>query len=327
MKEGLDGGVLSGVRKFVQEKVRESRLPTKEGLGYESTVGIFGGRLVEGRDGELVYDVTGIVSRIDRGGDAVLRTFDEHVAKKPGELLRRHPTWFFGHFLPNPLRFRGSPSEIAENARRLGLEGTYVLHPHGIEIKRPSVYKKGIALQDIYRADQIGSEELNGIDRFEALAEAARYVRSVHDNKGAIGELLPSDVIFQNVEKGYVQGPILNLPDELYNSSKTISENAKKATDILDFMVSIGFEEIRRSNDWNEVKKALDTILENYGDKSVISVVGSLARRGRLVMLGDKYSARPVFTMHNKARLGFDEKNTKQLRDMVIESCRKYTDL
>lgn len=112
----------------------------------------------------------------------MLRTFDEHVPKKPGALLLRHPRWFFGHLLPNPLRYRGKPGEIAENARRLGLEDTYALHPNGIEI-RSEVYKRGIALQDIYRADQIDSKVLNGIDRFDALAQAARYVRSVHVSK------------------------------------------------------------------------------------------------------------------------------------------------
>lgn len=54
MGEGVGNEILRGVREFVQGKVRESRLPTKESLGYESTVGIFGGRLVESGDGRCV---------------------------------------------------------------------------------------------------------------------------------------------------------------------------------------------------------------------------------------------------------------------------------
>ena len=47
--------------------VNESQMPTKD---YESTVGIFGGILKYDDEGKMVYDTTGIVSKIDRSGDA-----------------------------------------------------------------------------------------------------------------------------------------------------------------------------------------------------------------------------------------------------------------
>lgn len=46
-------------------------------------------------------------------------------------------------------------------------------------------------------------------------------------------------------------------------------------------LVSIGFEEMRRTSNWEMVEKALDTILESYEDWRVIKVVESLAKRAR----------------------------------------------
>lgn len=326
---------LGHIRRFFQSRTNESTLPTLEGLGYKSTVGIWGGKLIEDNEGKLIYQTTGFISRMDREGDTILRTFDEHIAKRPLQLLKKHPKWFLRHFLPNPLRYRGTPQEIAHNARRLGLGEVYVLHPKGIEIKRPEVYKKGIALQDIYRAEEINSSLLKGINRFAALAEAAKYIRSIHDQFGAVGELLPNDIIFQSIENGHVQKPILNLPDEIYNPKKEITETAKKATDLLDFLVSIGFEELRKSDSLTEVQKAIKTILENYNDSTVIKTVESFAKRGRLVMVGDEQIInlpntffkrnRALFAIHNKARLSFHEDITAHLRDMIIESCHTTT--
>ncbi|MDO8638315.1 MAG: hypothetical protein Q7R43_01975 [Candidatus Daviesbacteria bacterium] len=304
---------LDHVRDLINSVVNEAKLPTQEALGYESTVGIYGGKLVTDPEGKMVYDTRGVASKIDQKGDAVLRTYDEHTVKNPSELLKKHPKWFLKFIFPGSKRYRGIKEEIAENAKRLGLEEYYGLHPWGIEIKKPEIFKSGRTLQDIYRADLINSTELSDIDRFTALAEAAKYIRNIHDQYGAIGEIVASDIIFRGEEGNKLARPILNIPDLVYNPKKITSETEKKATDVLDFLMEIGFEEFRRSKDWEETKKALKTIVENYGDEKVIQATKSLAKRGRLTLT----------SQHNQARLGVDKELTGELRKIVIEICEK----
>lgn len=167
-------GYFDKLRRAIQGEVNESRLPNTD---YESTVGVYGGKLVLDSEGKLVYDTRGLVSRVDRKGDSVLRTYDEHLVKEPWKLLKRHPRWFFRFLAPGPKRYRGRQEEIMENVKRLGLADYYGIHQNGIEIKKPEIYAKGVALQDIYRADLINSDKLKEIDRFEALAFAAQYIR------------------------------------------------------------------------------------------------------------------------------------------------------
>lgn len=336
---GGENGLVKNIREVTQQTVAESQLPTIKGLGFESTVGIYGYPLIWDEEGKLIYVNQGLISKVDRIGDPILRTFDEHIVKRPWDILKRHPRKFAQLLFNGPMRRRGTPEEIAQNAERLGLSDVYVRHPRGIEVAKPEIYTQGRVLQDIYRADLINSSQLDSIDRFQALAAAAQYVRWVHDQYGAIGELLSNDIIFQGFEDGKVVKPILNLPDEIYNPQKHFPENAKKATDILDFLVHIGFEEVRRSdNNWQEIKKALDTIVKAYGNHEVLKVVLSFAQRGRLTLTGDEdflnlpatiasnRRFRDIFSSHNKARLSYKTEQMGQMRQLIIQSCNNFLD-
>ena len=78
------------VREKIRETVQESRLPNKD---YESTVGVYGGKLRKNEDGQMIFDMSGIVSKMDRAGDAVLRSLDEHTIKDPVKLFKN--SFFF----------------------------------------------------------------------------------------------------------------------------------------------------------------------------------------------------------------------------------------
>ncbi|MCD4704874.1 hypothetical protein K8R66_02235 [bacterium] len=332
-QEDSKEGFIEKIRFFVQSKMRESCLPTKEALGYESTVGVYGGKLNYDKENRMVFDMRGIISKIDQKGDAILRTYDEHTVKDPAEMLRRHPRWFFKFLIPGTKRYRGTSEEIMENIKRLGLEKEYGSHKWGIEINDPDLYKKGRPLQDIYRSDLIENNDLKEIDRFEALAQSSKYIREIHDQNGAIGQVLPSSIIFQEKKENSVVRPVLNIPDIVYNSKKQTSEIDKKTTDLLDFTMSIGIEELRRSEDWNETQRAIKVILNAYQDQNIIQFLKSFIKRGRLTMQGDEGKfdlsktsklLRPLTAIHNKARLNFDKNTTSALRELIINECDIY---
>lgn len=319
------------IREKVRKTVQESRLPNKD---YESTVGVYGGKLRKDEDGKMIFDMSGVVSRVDQTGDAVLRSLDEHTIKDPLKLFKRHPRLFLRFaFTPGTKRYRGSPDEIADQVDRLGLSEFYGKAENGIEVKHPELYEKGRVLQDIFRADIIGDEGLLEIDRFKALEKAAQYVSLLHQDKSAIGEVLPSDIIFLDHEGKSVINPLLNIPDIIYNPEKKTSEIDKKTTDLLDFVMSMGVEEYRRSEgDWESVKKAMQVILSQYQDKKVVALVGSFASRGRLTMIADDEKLglsktaklmRPLAAQHNKARLAFDPTTIQTFRDLIIEVCEE----
>ena len=330
-KEGKT--LLDRIRSSVQQKMQESRLPTKEALGYESTVGVYGGKVNYDASQRMIFDMRGTISKADRLGDAILRTYDEHTVKNPVEMLKRHPHWFFRFLAPGTKRYRGTPEEIVENVKRLGLETAYGAHEWGIEIKDPDIYRAGRPLQDIYRADMIEGGDLNEVDRFEALNQSARYIRDIHEKYGAIGEVLPSDIIFRKKDGTIVSEPILNVPDIIYNAEKQTGEIDKMTTDLLDFMMSIGIEELRRSGDWNEAQKAVRIILDAYDDKNAVEMLKSFIKRGRLTMQGDEEgldlsktmeTLRPLTAIHNKARLNFEKDTTSDLRKLIVAECENY---
>lgn len=221
-------------------RIVESRQIRNEELGYDSQVSVYGGKLHNDSEGKLVWDNRGFADRLDRWGDAILRAWDEHQVKDPVMLAEKHPRAFL-HMLPfvsGPKRFRGNSEQIMENVRRLGLEDYYGPHDAGIEIKQPDMYRKGVNLQDIFHQDEIGSEKLGGIDRYDAVEHAGEYLSNIHKKHGAIGEVLANDFIFMKYADGKVESPILNLPDEIYNPDKTIGEKEKMATDLFDFLAS-----------------------------------------------------------------------------------------
>jgi len=130
---------LNKVRDTINAKVNESKLPTE---GYESTVGVYGGKIKLEEDGKMVWNNRGVISKIDKWGDAILRTYDDHIVKDLSELIKRHPKLFFQFLAPGTKRYRGSKEEIFENIKNLGLEDTYGLHQDGIEIKDQDLYRK-----------------------------------------------------------------------------------------------------------------------------------------------------------------------------------------
>src|SRR5579884_2169315 len=324
---------LDKIREITQKTVNETNLPTRDGLGYESTVGVYGGKLNYDVNGKLVYDMSGPLSRFDRAGDVILRSWDEHIIRHPAKMLQERPFLFFKFLVNGPKRHRGIPVDIARNIHRLGLEDYYGLHPRGIEVKRQELFKYGRPLQDIYRADEIRSDQLTGIDRFQALEEAAKYIGYIHRTKGAVGELLPSDIIFQGRDGDRVVNPVLNIPDIIYDDKDANPDKTElKATDILDFLANVGVEELHNSGDWENVKKAFDVILAGYKNADVIRAANSLAKRGRLI-LGDEAringQALPFFnrllrkyavSQHNKARLGVSDEIATALRSAIIKS-------
>jgi len=325
---------LNKIRDTVNKTVNESEIPTED---FKSTVGVYGGKMEMEEDGKMVWNNKGFISKIDKFGDAVLRTYDEHVVKNLGELFKRHPKLFFKFLAPGTKRYRGNKEEVFENIQRLGLEDTYDIHEKGIEIKDKDLYLKGLPLQDLYRSDLIDSDKVGGFDRFQALAESGKYLRKIHDEHGGIGEVLAGDIIFKNHEDGKVSEPILNIPDIMFNKNKNISEKEKKATDILDFIMSIGAEEFRRSgSDIDNAKKAMKKLLKSYNDKKVISLVRSYIKRGRLTLLGDKKSPvvnlpedsfttknRGLFTKHNEARVVNDRNLETLLKNIGLEVCEE----
>ena len=317
--------------RLVAGKMNEMRLPTEEGLGFQSTVGIYGARVVRDKQARLVYDMTGGLSRLNAFGDCRLRVYDEHIGiSNPLRVRQTHPGAFWEHYSivyqvihPGPKRYRGTPEEILLNVRRLGLEEFYGGHPRGIEIRKPEIYTNGFALQDIWRADRIESSLLGRINRFQAVEAAARHLHKIHDTFGAVGEVLPSDIIFRHLDGSVVKDPVLNLPDIVFNPNKSFGRVEQKVIDLLDFMISIGFEELHRTADPQNVSEALERIVRGYGRDNVIRWTGIFAgfRRKRLTL------DHPFFTrIHNVARLGggigLNLKWGNLLRQAIVEACR-----
>ncbi|MFZ2310569.1 MAG: hypothetical protein WAW11_03430 [Patescibacteria group bacterium] len=326
---------LNKVRDTINKTVNESRIPTED---HESTLGVYGGKIKMESDGKMVWDNSGIISKIDKWGDAILRTYDDHLVKDLRALFDRNPKLFFEFLVPGTKRYRGSKEEIFENIKRLGLEETYGLHENGIEIKDQDLYLKGLPLQDIYRSDLINSDSVAHFDKIQALVEAAKYLRKIHDEHGGIGEVNIGDIIFKQHENGQVGEPVLNMPDIVWNKEKTIGEKEKKATDMLDFIISVGAEEFRSSGNLDNVREAMKQVLENYGDKDVISLVKSYIKRGRLTLLGDVKSEavnlpentfttnnRGLFTKHNEARIVNNKDLETSLKDIGLEVCEEIT--
>ena len=321
------------LREKVNSKVAESGLPSEKYLGYKSTIKFYGGKLIEDQEGNLVYDMTGPWSRIDQKGDRVLRTHDEHHAKEPLKMLARHPKSLIKTlpFFADAKRYKGNAEELLANIKRLGLEEYYGYHEKGVKILKRELFEQGISFQDIYRQDLINSKFLNKFDRFDATEKAGAYLDKLHKNYGAVGEYNIYPIIFSEHDQNKVDNPVLMLPAIMYNSEKKISETEKKATDLLDFLVNLGAEEWRRSDDPENIKKAMNMGLAQYEDAKVISMTRSLAKRGRLTLPGDEEltksysdlakSARNFLSAHNVQRLSIKKEMSALIRNLAITAC------
>jgi hypothetical protein len=313
-------GALERVSQVIKRNVLQTAAIHNEELGYDSVAGTYGFTLVKAADGKLIFSQSSVLNRVDKVGDRLIRRTDEHVIEKPAAMLRRHPRRFFQHLTTGAKRARAETVEIVENADRLGLSDYYGIHPQGIELKKPELLTKGINLWDIYTVDNPAILE---IDRLSALATAAAYIRLVHDTHGAVGEVLTNDIIFQKKEGTTVSDPVLNLPDIVYDSQKYTPEQLKNATepravDLMDFLMSVGASEIRKTGSWEAVRQAMDAIVSGYGESKVIPTVASLARRGRLTLGGR------VIGQHNIVRLSMDKQDENialQMRQLVIAEC------
>lgn len=302
---------------------------------YKSTVGVYGGEIRHDQEGKMVYDVRilrkkiirGISSGVDVIGDRMLRPYDDHVFQNPMAMLKRHPKQFLSFVVrPNAPRHRGTTEQILENVKRLGLTEYYGKHPWGIEIKKPEIFTKGIALQDILRAKEINSPVLADIDPLQALREATIYIKKIHDEHGPIGGLV-GDIMFQNKEGREVKNPVLNIPDVVLTPTTRmiklveVISREQKATDILEHLFHAGFELLKQSKDAAYVKEALDTIIQAYGDKDVLSITKSFVKRGRPTLPGMEKPKGPLkhaFPLHNKVHLSANLSNASQVRQLVI---------
>lgn len=326
-------GALDWVRRTVNRIVESSPMNNEE-LGYESTCGVYGAKIHKDAQGKTVWDNRDLRSHFDKWGDRILRAWDEHHVKDPIELLDKHPRAFF-HMLPfvaQPKRFRGNTEQILKNVHRLGLDEYYGPHPSGvIEIKKPEIYTHGIRLQDIFHQNEIPSNALKKIDRFQATQEAARYLSGIHAQYGGVGETLVGSFIFTKHTQSEVGAPVLNLPDEVYNEDKETGEREKMATDLLDLLASVGSEEWRVSDDWENIGKLLESILENYEQRNVVELVESLVKRGRLTLPGEKeideklsqlaQVLKKAFAWHNTQRVKVGAEMTAQLRQAILNAC------
>lgn len=250
----------------------------------------------------------------------------------PRSLLK---TFSEGFIKGYSLRHRhiGTPQQIADNIHRLGLDEYYAAHAKGIEFKKPEIYTEGISLYDLVIADKEGKVPLQGIDRNQALSETAKYVREVHDNHGGIGELLIHDIQFQKRDGDKVSEPVLGLPDIVWNEKTTLSETAKKATDMLDFLMNVSFWERKVGISAEEIKHDLDTIIKSYGDVKVMQAVRAFAnpdRKGKRLTLPGEGGNGGVFRMpsesHNVARLGAEKQWSSEVRQSVFNAAQEYID-
>lgn len=320
----------------------KNKFPSEQ---YQSTIGVYGGEIITTPEGKMVYKTGGkLWNKIDVIGDALLRTYDDHVVKHPLKMLFKHPRLFFSFvFKSEPMRRRGSPAEIIENINRLGLEEFYGPHSQGIEIKKPEIFTKGIALGDIYEAKKINSPILNDINRFQALSEATKYISNIHDKKGPIGDIV-GDIMFQQKEGSKVINPVLNIPDVILTPSKRrikfikesltyrgvspqeidqrikkIFSQEQKAVDICELMISCAFSEFKVSNDPVLVEKTIQVIANNYQNKEILKITNSFIKRGRHTLPGNKNGGilKSFFSLHNIAHLGANKENANNIRQIV----------
>lgn len=310
--------------------------------GRNSTVKFYGGEIKQ-EDGKTIFDMRGLVSNFDRIGDVVVRAGDDHVIKNPVKMLIRHPKAALKAIMSTGKRFRVFDKEKFDgHYKKFGLDDYYAGHKNGIEIKKPEILTKGYNLQDVYKMPELG------IDRFAAAGEAAKYLRQLHDKANAgLGDVVVSDFIFEKKEGNKVSEPVMFIPNVIYDSEKKTSVIDQKATDLMELITSAGIEEYKQSHNWDEAKRVVKMILENYhteaDDKlepgegkqhlSVTAVVRSFVKRGRLNLTGEKPKAgtskigsrvKTVASWHNAAHMQVPAEHSVGLREVLTETLEEF---
>ena len=242
-------------------------------------------------------------------------------------------------------RSRGGPKQIVSHAEELRWEeegrvrsmgelygeyrefGALV----GLEVKDQNLFKQGASFQDIIRGDAKNVEVET--DRWKLYREVGKFIRNIHAHSAVgIGELLAADIMLY-MDNGN-QRMALNIPDIMYRvrpitldktslSDSLVgipshvrmspSRSEQQATDLLDLLTSVAFEEYRRSTGeklqdeptWHNVAQALSSVVEGYlsgpedvrsfrtdgkvlNPDAVMKATKSLAYRGRLTLQGDE---------------------------------------
>lgn len=72
------------------------------------------------------------------------------------------------------------------------------------------------------------------------------------------------------------------------------------------------------------MEAALDTVVQGYGDKSIISLVESFIKRGRLTLQENDEIMKMVFSQHNKARLGAKKEFESAMKAKIKEACKRF---
>ncbi len=100
----------------------------------------------------------------------------------------------------------------------------------------------------------------------------------------------------------------------------------------VDLSASVGSEEWRVSDDWGNIQKLLESILESYEQSDVVALVESFVKRGRLTLPGEEeiderlsqlaQVLKKAFAWHNTQRVKVGAKMTGQLRQAILDACK-----
>lgn len=330
------------IKNYINKNVKGSTLPNRF---YQSQADLYGGKIriekdpLTGRE-QTILDTTDRSDKTDIKGDKMVRAFDDNVIREPLKMLKRHPKQVLKRLpgIAEAKRYRAqTPEETYRVIDRLGLTEYFDPHKKGLLIKHPEIFTDGISLLDIFRQDIIDNTELNRINRFKAIETITEYIKRIHNERGCgLGDTHVLNFIFQKRDGSLASDPTLLLPNMQYNPKLNISLREQKATDLIDFIFSVGTEEARRSHGYEKsIATSIDIILNTYNDPEVINFIKSFMKRGRLTMQAEGKVVerphsrlleylRPILSMHNKQRMKTDVPTSAGLRNLIIERCEEY---
>jgi len=341
-KPGVYTKNVEWIRKTINKDVKESHL---HNIYYQSQAEISGGKMVVEKDqltgkDQVILETTAHSNKTDIKRDKMVRAFDDNVVREPLKMLIKHPRELLKR-LPGKVeakRYRAqTPAETYKIVEKLGLTNYFGPHEKGLIFKHPEILSEGTSLLDIFRQDVIGNTELRKIYRSQAIQSATEYIKQIHnERKSGFGDLRILNIIFQKREGERVSNPTLLLPNVQYNPNLNIPLKEQKATDLIDFIFSIGAEEDRwtQGNSIN-ITNAIDMVLNTYNEPDIIHLIKSYMKRGRLTMQAEGNLVqrpdslildllRPILSMNNKQRMKAGAATSAGLRRLIIERCEEY---